>query len=393
MAVLRKDRRLVVAQVAKAVGGALAAAHRGDQPGNFPRAATHQRALERGDAHAVEHARGDAHDVFGCRADLVADEVRAVVKPDQPAGEQADQPLLDRLAVRVDDHAVGHAGQKLLHMARSQPDGHAAGLAQRVARDLGQAAAGAHLDALHAQHERLLRHLIPRQLHHQLRQALRADGDADHLRAHRLIEVAGQVHVRAEGHQPVAVRLHELRHVCRALAPVECDLVPDMVQIPRDKRSPPAAADHRHFHRLSPFPSLAALYHKCPPRANRLRLTHQPWVYAVRKAASGPRRTRPRAVPKPPHSPAPAARREGDFFLCVSSNGWHTAQPVFKFLLPFRTAPVSIAGCIFSGIFGLLTRETEESRKRSFPFSDAPPAFIAHRVRQAPVPLTPLRAV
>ena len=39
--------------------------------------------------------------------------------------------------------------------------------------------------------------------------------------------------------------------------------------------------------------------------------------------------------------------------------------------------------------WGISGRETESSRKRSFPFPDVPPRFIAHRARSAPVPPNP----
>ena len=39
--------------------------------------------------------------------------------------------------------------------------------------------------------------------------------------------------------------------------------------------------------------------------------------------------------------------------------------------------------------WGISGRETESSRKRSFPFPDVPPAFIPHSGRRAPVPPNP----
>ncbi|MPN62293.1 hypothetical protein SDC9_210040 [bioreactor metagenome] len=77
--------------MAKAIGAQLVAAHGGDQSRHLTRAAAHQRALECAQSQPVQCAGRDAHHVFGRRAQLVANQVAAIVKADQLAGKRVDQ--------------------------------------------------------------------------------------------------------------------------------------------------------------------------------------------------------------------------------------------------------------------------------------------------------------
>ena len=152
MAVGREHRRLVVSQMRQTVGAARIAAHGLDQAADLPRAARHQRALERGQLASVQQARRDADHVLGCRADLVAGQVAAVVKADQLGREGADQFALKRRIGGVDHHAVGDAAQEILNVPR--PDPHGTGdRAQFLPHDLGQTQPCFRLQPFHAQHE------------------------------------------------------------------------------------------------------------------------------------------------------------------------------------------------------------------------------------------------
>ena len=240
--------------MAEPVGGNPVAAHRRNQPGNLPRAAAHQRALERGEPHAVQHARRNADHVLGRRAHFVADQIRSIIKANQTAGKLRNQPFLDRLAARINHHAVGHPGEKFLHMPRPEPHGNVVAAADGLLRNFGKAAERRHLDAFHAQRKRLPAHTLRGDLRHQLRQILRTDGNADQLALERLPQIRRHTHILFQRHQTVGARLTKLLDMLGALSAVQRHLMPDFAQIPRDKRAPAPAADDRCLHQSRSFP-------------------------------------------------------------------------------------------------------------------------------------------
>ena len=137
------------------VGGQFVAAHGPDEPRHLPGAPAHQRAFQRHQPQTVQKTGGNAHHVFGGGAHLIAQQVVAVVKPDQVAGKLLHQSLFHLLVIAVDDHAVGHAAVKFLHMARPQPNRHRIGVIQIFPGHLTEPLAGADLQTLHAQHKGL----------------------------------------------------------------------------------------------------------------------------------------------------------------------------------------------------------------------------------------------
>ena len=80
MAVCRKQRCLIVAQMAQPIGGKFIAAHGANQARHLSGAARHQRTLHAGKAAPVQHAGGNANDVFGRRAQLCAHKVVPLVQ-------------------------------------------------------------------------------------------------------------------------------------------------------------------------------------------------------------------------------------------------------------------------------------------------------------------------
>ena len=253
MTVGGEDRRLIVAQMTQTIGRQLTAAHRADEPRHLARSTAHEGTLQAREPLAVEHARRDADDVLRRRADLVADEIRPVVKADEVARERLHEPLLRLHVVAVDDHAVRDAAVKLLHMPRPQPDGDPVRRVHARARNLAQAAARSDLESLHAQNERLAAQPQRPQLPEQRAQPLRADGDDDDLRLLRRAQVGRERDGRRQLKQIVFPRLQKALHPRRARAAVECDLMADAVEIPRNQRAPAPAANHRNFHGKTSF--------------------------------------------------------------------------------------------------------------------------------------------
>ena len=118
-------------------------------------------------------------------------------------------------------------------MPRPQPYGDIVS-ADDLCRNLAQATACLFLDALHAEHDRLF-HAMEGLAAHKFAQMLRANGDGDHLaEPHCLRRVFGQTDVRRKrefSHMPLAERAQ----VGGALPAPHADLVPNLMQIPRDK--------------------------------------------------------------------------------------------------------------------------------------------------------------
>ena len=216
-------------------------------------AAGHERPLERRDPEAVEHSGGYSDDVLGGRADLVADQVVAVVETDQVAREGVDQAVLERVVRRVDDHAVGHAAHEFLRVARADPD-RRAHVGQAVVDHLREAHARLDLEALHAEDEgaagRAVAGVDPGDLRAERAQALRVYRDDHRVRVKRRVEVVDQFHrVRKRDHAVRAIA-REARHVRRVRRAVKTDVVAHAVKVPRDAAAPSAAADHVYFHSL-----------------------------------------------------------------------------------------------------------------------------------------------
>ena len=213
MAVLRKHCRLIIAQMAQTIGRKAVASHRCDQSGNFPRAAAHQRALERRKTHAVQHACRNADDIFGRRADFVADQIRSIIEADQPTGEPCDQPFFDRFAARINDHAVWNPVYKLLHVTRPKPDGYVVAIANGLFRNFRKAAQRRYLYALHAQRKRFSAHVLGGNLRHQIRQILRANGNADQFAFKRLAQIRRNAYIVFQRHQTIGARPAKLLDV------------------------------------------------------------------------------------------------------------------------------------------------------------------------------------
>ena len=139
-------------------------------------------------------------------------------------------------------------------MTRSEPHGNVVIVADGLLRNFGKTAERRHLDAFHAQRERLPTHALSGDLRHQLRQVLRTDGNADQLALERLPQIRRHAHIRFQRHQPIGARLTKLLDVLGALSAVQRHLMPDFAQIPRDKRTPAPAADDRCLHESCSFP-------------------------------------------------------------------------------------------------------------------------------------------
>ena len=139
-------------------------------------------------------------------------------------------------------------------MPRPEPHGNVVAAADGLLRNFGKAAERRHLDAFHAQRERLPAHALSGDPRHQLRQILRADRNADQLALERLPQIRRHAHIRFQRHQTVGARLTKLLDVLGALSAVQRHLMPDFAQIPRDKRAPAPAADDRCLHQSRSFP-------------------------------------------------------------------------------------------------------------------------------------------
>ena len=133
-------------------------------------------------------------------------------------------------------------------MARPQPDRHGVALMQQRSGDNAEPFAGAHLQALHAQHHRLASQGLHGGLCQQRTQALGADGDDDRLRLLHVPQVGGQPHGVWQRQQIVLPGGQKGLHTGRALPPVQRHMMADVIQIPGDEGTPPPAADDKYVH-------------------------------------------------------------------------------------------------------------------------------------------------
>ena len=94
MAVGRKKRCLVIAEMTEAIYRAFFAAHSHDEPADLAGATRHERSLKGGNVLAVQKTRSYAYNVFGGAADFIPDHVIAVIKPYQITGKTIYQIVL-----------------------------------------------------------------------------------------------------------------------------------------------------------------------------------------------------------------------------------------------------------------------------------------------------------
>lgn len=141
-----------------------------------------RRAFQRGNAAAVENARGNAHHVLRRRADLRTDDIVSVIKADEIALEVVGEKLFQFHVMAVDDHAVGNARREILNVPRAYPNRDLIFGNAFFDEDLRKPFARFHLDALHAEHKGLIRHVECFYLVDKAAHALRTDGNDDDIR-------------------------------------------------------------------------------------------------------------------------------------------------------------------------------------------------------------------
>ena len=152
---LGEEGGLVVAQMAQTVGRELISSHGGDQAGNLPRPAGHERPLEAFVAEAVEHAGRQSDDVLGGGADFGADEIAADIEPDEVAAQHAHHIAGELFIVGIHHLRAGDPGGVALHMAGTGQNGNAHRLMDALPHHDREALAGGFLQPLHAEQKAL----------------------------------------------------------------------------------------------------------------------------------------------------------------------------------------------------------------------------------------------